>query len=181
MAQQAAEDVRRHGFLVVGHWEPEAGDMEDALRGAAVRLRIVQHPLLHAVRGEDGAAVLVGAGGQREHTREPGAVEDEGRSGQARHFAAEIRAGLELIVEEVLQALVDRAEVARQGAVLFAAEREEVIHQRREAVARHGGRHPRLADLAQLQVEVRHQLGVGLGGSGRGSGGEEPVHMASKV
>jgi hypothetical protein len=94
-----------------------------------------------------------------------------------RRVAAEGGARLEVVVEKILQPLIDGAEMAGEGAVLFATEREEVIHQRSEAVGAGRRGHAGLADLAQLQVEIGHELGVVLGGArlteGRLGGGEQ--------
>src|SRR5688572_16861641 len=78
-----------------------------------------------------------------------------------------------MILQEILEPLIDRAEVAGERAVLLATEGEEVIDERREPIRGCRGRHARQAEFAQLQVQIRDQLRVGfarvssVGGGGR--------------
>ena len=159
VVQQPPEDGGWHGLLVVGHRQAERGDMKDALRGAPVAARVVQHALAHAIGRKDVAPVAVGIGWEREQSREADAVEHERGGGHA----GDIGLTVELLIDEILDPLVDRAEMARQGAVFFAAEGEEVIDQRRESV-RLGRGDPGLADFTQLEVEVGDELSVGIAG-----------------
>ena len=72
-----------------------------------------------------------------------------------------IRSGFEVVVEEILNALIDGAEVPGERAIFFAAEREKMIHERGEATDIGLGGEARLADFAELEVEVGDELGVG--------------------
>ena len=109
----------------------------------------------------------VAAGREGEDAGEAGAVEDERAGGDARRFGLAV----EIVVKEILDALVDRAEVAGEGAVLFAADREEVVDERGEAVGGASGQGDAgLADFAELEIEVGVELRVGLGGGGRSGG-----------
>jgi hypothetical protein len=166
--EEAGEDGGGDGFFVVGNGEAALGHVEDTLRGAAVALGIVEDALADAVGGEDFALVGILARGEREDAGEAGGVEDKGGGGDGRGFGLT----LEVVVEEILNALVDGAEVAGEGAVLFAAEGEEVIDEGGEAVGGAGGeRDAGLADFAELQIEVGEELGVGISAGGRGGGG----------
>jgi hypothetical protein len=128
----------------------------------------VEDALADAVGGEDFALVRILARGEREDAGEAEAVEDKGGGGDGRGFGLT----LEVVVEEILNALVDGAEVAGEGAVLFAAEGEEVIDEGGKAVGGAGGeRNAGLADFAELQIEVGEELGVGISAGGRGGDG----------
>ena len=165
--EQVREDGGRDAFFVVGNREAALGDVEDALRGAAVALGIVEDALAHAVGSEDGAVVLVAARRERERAGEAGAVEDERGVGQARDLDGAVA---ERIEEEILDALVDGAEVAGEGAVLLAAEGEEVADEVTDAAVV-GQRDAGLADLAELEVEVGEDVGMARIGGGRKGGG----------
>ena len=94
-------------------------------------------------------------------------------------------AGFEVIVKKILNALIDGAEMVGEGAVLLAAEGEEVIDERGETVGgARGGGEAGLADFAELQVEIGDKLIVvttlvNRGGKGRGrlGHGVESVSM----
>ncbi len=172
--EQGGEDVGRDGLLVVGDWQAALGDVEDALGGAAVGLRVVEDAVVQAGGGEDGALVLVGAGREREGAGEAGAVEDEGGGGQVGHVAVL----LERVVEVVLDALIDGAEVLGKDAVLFAAEGDEVVHQLGEGGRVVGGLlggggqgDGGLAELAQLEIQVGQEARVARIGDTRQQGG----------
>jgi hypothetical protein len=128
----------------------------------------VQDALANAERRKDVALVGIATGREREHAGEAGAVEHEGRGGDARGLGMAV----EVIVEEVLDTLIDGAEMARENAVFFAADREKMVDERREAVGRAGGKgHAGLTDLAELQIEVGEELAVGVDRSGGGGEG----------
>src|SRR5205823_6122672 len=102
--------------------------------------------------------MAVGIGRQRESARESGPVEDEGDRRQPRH----VRDRVEMIVEEILDPLIDRTQVAGERAILFTTESEEVVDERCQAVAGRGIRvDARLADFAQLEIEVGDELSGG--------------------
>ena len=105
----------------------------------------------------------VATGGQGQDAGEAGAVEDEGGGRDPRG----LHASIEVVVEKVLDTLIHRAEMARERAILFAADGQEVIDERCQAVGRtrfegDAG----LADLAELEVEIGEQLHLGVGGGG---------------
>jgi hypothetical protein len=168
VGEEAAEDGDGDGLLVVGDRQAALGDVEDARSGAAVAAGIVENALADAIGGQDVTLVGVAAGREGEDAGKAGAVDDEGGGGDARCFGVVV----EIVVDEILDALVDRAEVAGEGAVLFAAEGEEVIDERREAIGDAGGEGDAgLADFAELQIEVGEELGVGISAGGRGGDG----------
>jgi hypothetical protein len=128
----------------------------------------VEDALTHAERGKDVALVGIAAGREGEHACEAGPVEDEGGSGNPRGFGVTV----EVVVKEILDTLVDGAEVAREGAVFFAADGQEMVDEGREAIRSAGGEgHAGLPDLAELQVKVGEELAVGVDRSGGGGEG----------
>jgi len=141
--EQSREDGLRDGFFVVGDGQAALGDMEDALGGAAVALGVVQHALFDAVRGDDVGDELVAIGREREQAGEAVAVEHEGLAGEARGDGGVFQ----IIVEEVLDALVGRAEVVGEEAVFLVVERQQAGHEVGElAIDLHGKR--RAAEFA---------------------------------
>ena len=91
-----------------------------------------------------------------EVSAEAGAVEDERGGGQARGADGL----LEQVVEEVLDALVDRAEPGAERPVLLAADGEEVPCEGGQVVFTLQG-NAGLADFAQFQVEIGEKTRVG--------------------
>ena len=161
--QQAAKNGRGDRFLIVGNRQAAFGDVENAGRGAAVAAGVVEDALARPVGREDVALVGVATGGQGQDAGEAGAVEDEGGGRDPRG----LRVRIEVVVEKVLDTLIHRAEMARERAILFAADGQEVIDERCQAVGRtrfegDAG----LADLAELEVEIGEQLHLGVGGVG---------------
>ena len=116
--------------------------------------------MAHAVRRQNVTPIFVCLGREREHAGETRPIEDERGHGKAGDFAISA-GGVEMIVEEGLDPLIDRAKVAHEGPILFATERQKMIHQRGEATGVGLGGEARLADFAELEVEVGDELGVG--------------------
>ena len=159
MLQQAAKNGRWDCFLIVGNRQAAFGDVENAGRGAAVAAGVVEDALVRSVGREDVAVVGVAAGRQGQDAGEVGAVENEGGGRDPRG----LRVRIEVVVQEVLDTLIHRAEMAREGAILFAADGEEVIDERRQAVGGTGCEGDTgLADLAELEVEIGEQLRLGV-------------------
>ena len=88
--------------------------MEDALGGAAVAARIVQHALLDPIGVEDLGGKFVAVHRQRQHPGHAGPVERKGVQRQLRH-----RHVLKIIEEKSLDALVRRAKMVGQQAFLL--------------------------------------------------------------
>jgi hypothetical protein len=156
--------------------------VKNSLRGAAIAPGIVPHALLHALRGENAAAVFVLCGRQRAGVGEAGLIEHERRGRQARHLAG----AFELIGEKILDALIDRTEMLRERTILFATEREQVIDEAGERIPL-GQRDAGLADFAQLEVQIREEPRIGgighraqCGGYGRHVG-ETPTRQNSRT
>ena len=155
--EEGGEDGGGDGFFVVGDGQAAFGDVEDALGGAAVGFGIVEDAVVEPGGGEDGAFVFVGGGRQGEGAREAGAVEHEGGGGYVGDVAVLFEGG----VEEVLDTLVDRAEVFGEDAVFFAAEGHEVFDEAGKrcgvvGVFGDGGGQADggLAEFAELKVQV---------------------------
>ena len=172
--EEGGEDGGGDGFFVVGDGQSTFGDVEDALGGAAIGLGVMQHAVVEAGGGEDGALVLVGGGRQGEGAGEAGAVEDEGGGGQVGDVAVLFEGG----VEKVLDALIDRAEVLGEDAVFFAAEGDEVIDEAGKGcgvvgVFGDGGGQADggLAEFAELEVQVGEEARIAGIRQGREQGG----------
>jgi len=163
--EQAREDSFRDGFLVVGYGQAALGDVEDALGGAPVALGVVQHALFDAVGRDDVGDEFVAIGRDGEQAGEAVAVEHEGLAGEARGDGGVFQ----IVVEEVLDALVGRAEVVGKEAVFLVVERQQAGHEIGElAVDLQGKR--RAAELTKLQINVIEKLFVRF----RSCGGAEP-------
>ena len=147
--EQASEDRLGHRFLVVRHRKPALGDMENSLRRAPVALRVVQHPLPHAVGIDDVGGKLVLVRRQRQLPRQPVPVEDERPRRQARHLGGP----RQILVEEILDPRVGRTEVPRQQAIFLAVERHQPARQIGE-LRIHLHRERRTAQIAQFQIDV---------------------------
>jgi hypothetical protein len=88
------------------------GDMEDALRSAAVGPRVVEHSLGDAVALEVRRREALAAGREREFAGEPGYVDGKGAAGQSRD-AVRTHAG-ETRIQISLNARVHRREAVRE-------------------------------------------------------------------
>ena len=130
--------------------------MENPLRGAAVAAGIVQHALLHAKRAEQLRGEGVLAHRQRQRARHAGAVQHERfwrQLGRQHDF-------LEIVVDEILDALIGGAEVIGEHAVRLAVMREHGGEQIIHARVRRGARR-RQAEHGELEVDVLQQAAVG--------------------
>ena len=79
-------------------------------------------------------SMFVDVGRERQHARQPGRSRTSVVGRQSGHFTLSARYALEVVVEEILEALIDGTEMPGERAVLLAAQREEVIQHRSEAV-----------------------------------------------
>ena len=150
MLQELGKNGLGHGLLVVGHGQAVLGDVENALRGAAVAQRIVQHALAHAVGSDDVGPEDVAIRRERERAGQTAAIEDEAHRGQAR------RIGPEAGIKVVLDALINRAKVIGEQAVLLAAEGDESAGElvKSGLVIERIGRTP---EVAQAKIDVEQQ------------------------
>ena len=146
------EYILRHGDLVVGNRQTAFGDMENSLRGPAVAFWVMQNTVCDAIGIDDLGTELVSVNWQRQHTRQPGAVERERARGQLCH-----RHVLQIIVEKCLNSTVGWAKVIAEQPVLFAR------------LSGHRGddfgkflvvlnRHRRTANQRELDVDVRDKV-----------------------
>ncbi|MFT3915818.1 MAG: hypothetical protein QM704_17410 [Anaeromyxobacteraceae bacterium] len=160
--EERGERAARHLELVGGDGQPAVGDVEDALRGAPVGGRVVEHALLQPEALEVGRGVVVVPGRQGEHAGEPRPVEREGPARQARHAAGQ---AAEVGVQEGLDPAIDGRERPAEEPILLelaAQERARQLEQR----APGGRRAGRLADRRELELRVADEVA----GSGRGGG-----------
>ncbi len=149
--QQGREGLFGNGDLVGWNGQSAFDDMEDALRGAAVALGIVQHALRNAIGVQIGRRKAGRVGRKRHLAREARPIEDEGAGGQARGSVgtdfAQVR------VEESLNARIGGAEaVAQQLVLLIVIPQQrpgdfEEVRVGREAAGR-------LAQGGEFQVDV---------------------------
>ena len=147
-----AEDVFRHGELVVGNWQTTLGDVENSLRRAAVALWIMQNAVGYAVGIDDVGGKIVAVNRQRKNARQTGPVEGERA---ARKFCD--RHVLQIVVEKSLKPLVGGAEIIPEQPVLLA---RLPSHRRNDfgevRVVFNGDR--RAADERELDVDVRDEM-----------------------
>ena len=128
--EHAREHFARHRLLVAGNRQAAFADMKQAPGGAPIARRIVQHALAHPVAGNDFRAEHVRVGRQRQLARQPLVVEDEALSRQMRHL---VHPG-QVAFEEVLDAPVGWAQIARKQPVLGAIGHQQVVRHVHEAV-----------------------------------------------
>jgi hypothetical protein len=122
--------------------------VKNSLRGATIAARIVQHSLSDATRSEDGALVLIARRRKREHARQARSIEDERRSWEAGRPTGILK----VVEEEILNTLVDRAQVSHQGAILLPAERDKASDEFAKPIVNE--RDARLRQLAKLEIDV---------------------------
>ena len=103
--------------------QPALGDVEDALGGAAVVDRVVEHAVVEAVAGDQLVLVPVPVEREAQLAGEAVLVEDERLGGEALDLAGRRACRL---VEVVLDPPVGGAEVVRQEPGLLAVAGEEV-------------------------------------------------------
>src|SRR6266542_4921626 len=132
--------------------------MENSLGGPAVGTWIVQHALPDALRCEDWAFVFVVRGRERENAGKTRTVEYERRSRKSWRFDCM----LQIIEQEILDALVHRTEVARKRAIFFTAKRNEAADEFTEPVI--GQSDPRLSEFQQFQIEIGERILAGTEG-----------------
>ena len=182
MPQQLAKNGLGYGLLVIRDRQPTFGDMKDPLGRAAIALRIVQDPLSDAIRGDDLGGILVPVGWQREGPGQAVAVEHEG----AHRHARDVGAILQIIVEEILDPLVSRAEMIGKEPVLFAIERDHVAHEFGE-IGVGLERKRRAAEVPELEIDIEQEFVLRLGRTGAAKagslllvGGKGCVHAQEK-
>jgi hypothetical protein len=101
--------------------------VKNALRSAAVVLRVVEDAVVDPVAGDDFVLPVVALHRQRQLARQTIAIENERLARQTDELL-EAEAG-ELRVEEILDALIGRAEVAAEEARLLSVASEEIAGQ----------------------------------------------------
>jgi hypothetical protein len=101
--------------------------------------------------------MFVPRGRERHSASKTWTIKDQRGGGQA----GSLDDVLQIIEKEVLDALVDGAQVTGEGPVFFATEGEEVSHQLAETIVREGD--ARLGNLAKLEIQVRKEARVGGG------------------
>ena len=111
----------RHAGLVGRDRQPALGHVEDALGGAAVVDRVVQHAVVEAVAGDQLVLVAVAVEREAQLAGEAVLVEDEGLGGEADGAGRALE-----LVEVVLDPAVGGAEVVGQEPGLLAVAGEEV-------------------------------------------------------
>ena len=123
--EELGEHGERDGDLVAGNGQPDIGDMERALGGAAVAARIVQDTVAQAVGVEPGVLEVVAAGREGEFAGDAGGTEAEGLAGQKQVGRQPLLAAE--VVEELLDAGVGRAAVVAEQAGLLAVVGQQAV------------------------------------------------------
>jgi len=131
--------------------------MENARRGAAIALGVMQDPLLNAIGIDDVGGKFVAICRQREDFSEPGTIESKGARGKVGDGQF-----LQVIVQEILDALIGGAEAIAQEAVFFARLSDHGLGDFDEFFVALD-RHRRAADQGKLKVNVGDEMGRQVG------------------
>ncbi|MEW5770722.1 MAG: hypothetical protein AB1831_10215 [Pseudomonadota bacterium] len=148
--EQGREGGGRNGLLVPGDRQAALDDVEHALGGAPVLLRVVQHALPDAVGGEPGRLETVRLDRQGEFRRQFRAVQHETHRRQ--RDAAGHAIPVEVGVDEVLDALVGRTAVVLQQATVLAVVAQQVVGDVQPVVVIPVP--ARLVECGELQVDL---------------------------
>ena len=106
------------------------------------------------------------SGGSERGPGQAVAVEHEGAHGHARDLGGV----LQIIVEEILDALIGRAEMIGKEPVLFAVERDHVAHEFGE-IGVGLERKRRAAEIPELEIDVEQEFVLRLGRTGAAKAG----------
>jgi hypothetical protein len=154
--QEPGEGRLGDGQFVGRYRQAAFHDMEDALGGAAVALRVVQDALHDAIGVKIGGSELVGMGRKGHDTREAGAVEHKGIRRQTGRAAGSHV--FQIGIQKLLDARVGRAQpVAEQLVLLIVVAEQRAGDFEEVGVGR--AMAARLPKRYQFQVNVAEEFG----------------------
>jgi hypothetical protein len=126
--------------------------VKNSLRRAPVAARIVQDALLDTIRTDDIRMKFIAVQRQRKNSREAGTIQNERARRQFRH-----RHVLQIVVKKSLDALVNRAEIMAEQAILLprlSGHRGDDFGELGVALNRHG----RASDQGKFDIDVGYEL-----------------------